>query len=407
MLDRLRRALGIANDVLDALPEDGGPGQKSEHKTLGSFIALHGLPSAPWGKPPFAKLAQEGYAANPIAFRCVRLVSEAAASVPLEARRAGRVLEADDPAAAVLRAPNPDQSLTELLETFYGQLQVGGNAFLEAVDLDGEVRELYALRPDRLSVAADERGHLTGWAYARTPSEKPKHYPRDPVTGRSRILHLKIFHPGDDHYGLAPLEAAAFSVDTHNAAGRWNKALLDNAARPSGALVYTNREAGDRLTPEQFERLKAELADAHTGAGQAGRPLLLEGGLEWRPFGLSPADMDFVEAKNIAAREIALAFGAPPMLLGIPGDNTYANYKEANLAFWRQTVLPLARKTARAMERWLRPWFGADLDIHTREDDVPALAEERGAHWRRLSDATFLSVEERRRLAGLPADALS
>ena len=73
------------------------------------------------------------------------------------------------------------------------------------------------------------------------------------------ILHLTLFHPLDDHYGLGPLEAAAVAVDTHNAAAKWNKALLDNAARPSGALVYSGPE-GALLSDGQFERLKRELS---------------------------------------------------------------------------------------------------------------------------------------------------
>ena len=89
------------------------------------------------------------------------------------------------------------------------------------------------------------------------------------------------------------------------------------------------------------QRLKEELESAHTGKFNAGRPLLLDGGLDWKPMSLSPAEMDFAGTRHAAAREIALAFGVPPMLLGIPGDNTYATYKEANLAFWRLTILPL------------------------------------------------------------------
>src|SRR5262249_6059682 len=142
------------------------------------------------------------------------------------------------------------------------------------------------------------------------------------------ILHLTCFHPLDDHYGLSSLEAAAVAVDTHNAAASWNKALLDNAARPSGALVYAGPD-GAVLSDNQFQRLKRELEDTYQGAVNAGRPLLLEGGLDWKAMSLSPKDMDFMEAKHAAAREIALAFGVPPMLLGIPGDNTYSNYQEA------------------------------------------------------------------------------
>ena len=90
----------------------------------------------------------------------------------------------------------------------------------------------------------------------------------------------------------------------------------------------------------------------------AGRPMVLEGGLDWKAIAMSPKDMDFIELlKNVAAREIALAFGVPPMLLGIPGDNTYANYAEANRSLWRQTVVPLVNRVAAALEHWLQPGF--------------------------------------------------
>jgi HK97 family phage portal protein len=115
---------------------------------------------------------------------------------------------------------------------------------------------------------------------------------------------------------------------------------------------------------------------------------------------LSPSDMDFVEAKNGAAREIALAFGVPPQLLGIPGDNTYANYREANLAFWRQTVLPLVRKTASALSAWLAPAFdGATIELDAA--NIDALSADRDAHWARISAATFLSDAEKRRALGI------
>ncbi len=178
-------------------------------------------------------------------------------------------------------------------------------------------------------------------------------------------MHLTLFNPLDDHYGLGALEAAAVAIDTHNAAAAWNKALLDNAARPSGALVYAGPD-GAVLSDSQYERLKRELETTYQGSANAGRPLLLEGGLDWKAMSLSPKDMDFMEAKHTAAREIALAFGVPPMLLGIPGDNTYANYQEANRAFWRHTVLPLANRIASALAQWLGPAFGAGVTLVDR-----------------------------------------
>jgi phage portal protein BeeE len=62
--------------------------------------------------------------------------------------------------------------------------------------------------------------------------------------GATPILHLTLFHPLDDHYGLSPMDAAAQALDIHNAAGSWNKALLDNAARPSGALGLRRERPG-------------------------------------------------------------------------------------------------------------------------------------------------------------------
>ena len=213
------------------------------------------------------------------------------------------------------------------------------------------------------------------------------------------IRALALFHPDDETGGLAPIEAAAAALDIHNAASAWNKALLDNAARPSGALVF----AGATLSEPQFDRLKAELEANYQGAANAGRPLLLEGGLDWKPLALSPRDMDFVAAKNAAAREIALAFGVPPLLLGLPGDNTHANYAEANRALYRQTLIPLAVRTAQALAGWLEPAFGP-VDLEPDLDRIEALSAERESLWRRVQAADFLAVSEKREAVGYPPE---
>ena len=88
------------------------------------------------------------------------------------------------------------------------------------------------------------------------------------------------------------------------------------------------------------------------------------------------------------------------MLLGLPGDNTYANYREANRALWRLTLLPLADKLLAALSEGLAPWFGgARLAIDL--DRVPALSEDRERLWKQLSEADFLSREEKRAMLGL------
>ena len=175
--------------------------------------------------------------------------------------------------------------------------------------------------------------------------------------------------------------------------------MLDNAARPSGALVYAGKDGG-LLSADQFDRLKAELEAAFQGPGNAGRPMLLEGGLAWQSMSLSPADMDFVELKAAAARDIALAFGVPPVLIGLPGDGTYSNHREANKALWRQTVLPLADKILGALTQGLGAWLPG-LSLAVDLNQLPALIEDRAMLWDRIAAADFLSGDEKRAMLGI------
>ena len=370
---------------------------ETKHSATRPLVAVTAFGQPVWTPRDYASLARAGFERNVIAYRCVRLVAEAAASVPFAVTGENGAFT-DHPLRALIDRPNPEEGCGAFFESVYGYLQTAGNAYLECVRLGDTARELYALRPDRVKIRLGANGWPDAYEYAvagRKTTFRPD------ADGRSPILHIKLFHPTNDHYGLSPLEAAAAPVDLHNAAIAWNKALLDNAARPSGALVYNGPEGAENLTAEQFDRLKTELSSAYGGASNAGRPLVLDGGLDWRPMSLTPADMDFQEAKNSAAREIALAFGVPPMLLGIPGDNTYANYREANLALWRQTVLPLVKKTASALNGWLAADFpGVQIacDVH----GAPAFAAERDAEWARIARADFLTNEEKRRLLGFP-----
>lgn len=359
----------------------------------GALIALHALRMPRWSSRTGEELTRQGYERNAIVYRCVRLIAETAASIPWLVYENG----ADDdahPLARLIGRPNPNEAGPAFLESVFSNLALFGNAYIEAVSVDGAPRELYSLRPDRMSVAPGARGWPAAFEY-RIGADIVR-YAVEP-DARSPILHLKLFHPLDDYYGFAPVCAAQTSLDVHNAASAWSKALLDNSARPSGALVYAGGDGA--LSDEQFQRLQAELDENFSGARNAGRPLLLEGGLDWKPLSLSPKDMDFVQAKHDAAREIALAFGVPPLLLGLPGDNTHANYSEANRAFWRQTIIPLVQRTQKSFEAWLsHDWpettLSADLD------KLDALAGEREAEWRRVGAAAFLSDNEKRAAVG-------
>lgn len=345
-----------------------------------------GLVGEPWPRS-YEQQVREAYLHNPVAQRAVRLVAEGIGGAPVYAS-----------GAAAGGAQMEALVSASLLEAAAAQLLLHGNAFIQILlDADGMPAELFPLRPERVSVEADAAGWPLAYVY-KAGQAKSRMAARDGL-GRPSVVHLKGMHPLDDHYGLGCLGAAAGAVAIHNAATRWNKALLDNAARPSGALLFDPGEKGMPLSPDQYERLKAEMEAGFAGAANAGRPMLLEGGLRWQAMSLTPADMDFVGLKAAAAREIALAFGVPPMLLGLPGDATYANYREANRALWRLTILPLAEKIlggiAGALSAW---WPGAGLTLDI--DQVTALAEDRERLWAQVSAAEFLTEQEKREMLG-------
>ncbi|PCJ95680.1 MAG: phage portal protein [Hyphomicrobiales bacterium] len=360
-----------------------------------ALIAVQGHTQPRWTPRDYTALTREGVLKNPVVYRCIRMISEAAASLTLLAYEDDRELDTH-PLLAILKQPGSPAGGPDLLEMVFGHLLTSGNAYLEGVVLGDELRELYALRPDRMKVVPGSSGWPEAWEY--TANGKKLRFDQSSAD-LPPILHLSLFHPLDDHYGLAPLEPAQMALDLHNQISASAKALLDNSARPSGALVYHGDDAG-RMSQEQFDRLKAELENTYQGGANAGRPLLLEGGLDWKPMGLSPREMDFAEARAGAARDIALAFGVPPMLLGIPGDNTFANYAEANRALWRQTVLPMVARTLRAMSHWLTPLYGQKFHLDYDADKIDALASEREAVWRRLEGASFLTTAEKREALG-------
>ncbi|MBC7522041.1 MAG: phage portal protein [Sandarakinorhabdus sp.] len=346
------------------------------------------------GETPRSYEAQvkASYLGNPVAARAIRLVSEGAGGAPLVSNPAGH------PALALFGSAGFGASGPGLLETLAAQLLLHGNAYIEAATgPDGLPAALFALRPERVTVEADSSGWPTGYLYRA--GDMVTRYPAETLGDRAGLLHIRGFHPLDDHYGVGCLGAAAGAVAVHNAAAKWNRALLDNAARPSGALVYQPGD-GSSLSPEQFERLRTEMEQGFAGAANAGRPMLLEGGLSWQAMSLTPAEMDFARARDTAAREIALAFGVPPVLLGLPGDATYSNYKEANVALWRLTLLPLTTRILSAVSAHLQNWWPG-LEISVDRDAIPALSEDRERLWSQVSAATFLTDMEKRSLLGL------
>lgn len=358
----------------------------------------HGKPV--WTPRHYEALAAEGYQKNVIVYRCVNIIARAVASVPwllYERDENGNDHEIyTHPLLSLMQQPSPIQAGASFMEDVVSFLLLSGNSYVEAVYNDiGAPIELYALRPDRMAVVPSESGDITGYEY-RVNGKVKRVEVEDGHA--SPILHLKLFHPLHDYYGLSPLEAAASSIDQHNAVGQHNFSLLQHGGRPTGALMVKQQN----LTHEQREELRSDLRGLYQGEENAGKIMILEGDFEWKEMGLSPKDLDFIEGKNISAREIAQAFGVPSILVGIMGDATYANYKEARLHLWEDTVLPLLEAITTEVNAWLSPFFGRNLRLSYDTDAIPALSTKREAHWDKIAEAVFLTINEKRQAIGYP-----
>ncbi len=370
----------------------------------GGLSALpYGIAGMATGPAPLADYitqVRESYLANAVAQRACRLVAEAISGAPFTS-----------PNPHVLRLVQAPSAGQNLIETLAIHLMLHGNAYVQVIrkdagygdnpdgDADCPVAELYAPRPERILVDTDARGWPCAFRYRIAGSGDYVRLPAEAPDGRPLMAHIRRMHPLDDHYGLGCLSAASAAVQVHNAAAQWNTALLKNAARPSGALVHDGSDLS-ALSDDQFTRLRAELDAGFAGSANVGRPLLLEGGLKWQAMSMTPADMDFAGLRDAAAREIAMAFGVPPMLLGLPGDATYANYKEASRALWRLTLLPLAHRICDAISHLLQPYL-PDATIGIDIDRITELAEDRERMWAQIGAADFLSRDEKRALLGL------
>lgn len=379
-----------------------GRGATTETKfsSVGHMFAYFGVGQAVWTERNFEELAREGYQRNPIVYACLRKIAQGVSSIPVNLYQGKNEIE-DHPLLRLIARPNPEMTQADFIAALIIPYLLGGNAYVERVGITS-VRELYPLRPDRMKIITGSRGWPSAFDYE--VGGQSRRFPVRSGPMDCDVLHLRQYNPLNDFYGQGCIEASAYAVDIHNETSKWAKGLVQNSARPSGAFVVkpSGDGAASTLGEAQFQRLKEELTATHSGATNSGKPMLLEGGLEWAAMGLTPQEMDFINTRREMAREIALTFGVPPLVLGIPGDNTYSNYQEANAAFFRETVIPLAQQIYARLSQWLTPGMGIeDAELRPDLDEIPALAEERQAVWDKVSSASdTLTVDERRAAIG-------
>ena len=323
--------------------------------------------------------AKDGYQENAIVHRCIQLISNSASAVKIDVFDDDTKLDNHE-LISLLERPNPLQSGVEYFASLYSFLLISGNSYLlRDTENFTPPRELYLLRPDRVEIEAGESMIPQSYKYVLEGRTVAK-YPVDPKTGGAQVKQIKLWSPLDDFYGLSPIMASAYNIDQHNLAGMHNVALLKNGCTPSGMLKFEpTDETGmsTQLTDDQRARLLEDLEFRFQGTHNSGRPMLLEGNFSYQQLGLNPKDMDFLELLNLSAREIALCFGVPAQLIGIPDSQTYSNMETAKLALYEETVIPLLKRVESDLNEYLAPLYEGDIRIQYDMDSIPAMVEKR------------------------------
>ena len=205
-------------------------------------MQLESQGAARWTRRDLASLVRESYMNNPVAYRAVRLVAESVADIPWLVFDGQDELR-DAPLAGLLAKPNARQDQRAFITALVTSLLLSGNAYIERSG-EGDLAELHLLRSDRVTIETDASGWPVALIWKSGQARRVIALESDDGAP-ARGCHIRDGHPLDDLYGLAPLEAAAMAVDIHNSASEWNKALIDNSARPSGALVYAPKSGGN------------------------------------------------------------------------------------------------------------------------------------------------------------------
>lgn len=355
----------------------------------------------------FNTFTKEGYSKNVIVYRCVQMISKAAAGIEWELyqkRKGGKPLEIEShPILDLMNRPNPTQAQAQFIESVVGFYCLTGNSYIESARFNktGPPLELWTVIPNGMVIVPDNRGYPAKYVYKAGGTQRE--WPVNPITLKGDICHLKTFNPNDIWFGMSPLEAALVSLDSNNAGAKWNLAMLQNSAVPSGVLQVKTSDINQEgtLSEEQFGRLKAELEGSYSGYRNAGRPMLLEGNLEWKQISLSPKDMEFLASKNVTAIDICDAFGVPAEMLGL-GQKTFNNYKEARKAFYEDTVLPIMDVLKTELNAWLIPMYDQNNSIELRydKDDIEALQINRAEKFTMVNQASYLTQNEKREAVG-------
>ena len=299
----------------------------------------------------------------------------------------------DHPAQQLLQRVNRWYTRADLWRATEIYLNLWGSAFW-MLDRDaGGNRELWPLRPDRVSIVPDREEYIRGFVYhgrsrmvALTPDE---------------VVWFRYFNPLEEYAGLSPVAPARLAVDMGRDGLRFNRNFLRNSAQPDFVML-TSEQMNDSEIEDFYRRWEAR----YRGPANAHRPAVASFVRDIKTLGLSHRDMDFIQGLRWSLEEVSRAFGVPRPLLSDLERATFSNVNAAERFFWRNTMVPEMTFLAEQVTRKLFPLLGyPDLEMEFDLSAIEALADDENARASResqLLDRGVLTINEVRRSRGLP-----
>jgi HK97 family phage portal protein len=281
-----------------------------------------------------------------VAARAVALRSELLAAVPLSVYRrlsGGGRERVDDHALTRLLddQPNPRQSAFEARELLIRSLDLHGNAYgrIER-DAGGQVAAIWPAAPLWVTVETLPTGRMR---YRVAAPDEPTTWTL--LEGAGEVVHVRAASV-DGRMGRSPLDVARGSLALALSQTRAAQALMDNSLRPS---IMLNHPA--KLSDKAFQNLRESLQERNAGAGNAGRPLILEEGMKADIASFTPSDAEFLGHRQISNEDVARVFGIPPAVLGIGDRPTYGSAVEESRQLVTGCLAPLAARLEAALAR--------------------------------------------------------
>ena len=284
-------------------------------------------------------------------YSCVRILSEAVASLPLQFYRytddGGKEKAVEHPLYFLLHdEPNPEMSAFSFRETLMTHLLLWGNAYAQVIrNGRGEVAALYPLMPDRMTVDRDSAGRIF-YEYLRADSDAR-------TLGRKSIVRLApedVFHiPGlgfDGLVGYSPIAMAKQAIGMGLACDEYGAAFYQNGAQPGGVLEHPGVVKDPRRVRDSWNAI-------YQGSRNAHRIAVLEEGMTYKPISISPEQAQFLETRKFQIDEIARIFRVPPHMVGDLDKSSFSNIEQQSLEFVKYTLSPWISRWEQTIHRSL------------------------------------------------------